>query len=101
MNFCVQNNFFTQKSKFSKIKIIEYICNEFSVMEKKTPASALQELCDQEKVAKLTSEYIPQESDPNVPIFTYAVEAFGIFAKGSGRSKQLAKHDACANLISK
>lgn len=71
----------------------------FRAMEEKTPTSALQELCDQEKVPKPTFECIPHEDDPKM--FVYIVEAFNIFTKGSGRSKQLAKHDACANLISK
>lgn len=68
-------------------------------MAEKTPVSTLQELCIQEKVRVPMFESIPHGSDAKM--FAFAVEAFGIFSKGSGRSKQEAKHDACANLISK
>lgn len=68
-------------------------------MEDKTPASALNELCDQERVPKPVFECIPHESDPKM--FVYIVGAFDIYTKGDGRSKQQAKHNACANLISK
>lgn len=68
-------------------------------MTEKTPVSALQELCSQEKVSAPMFDCIPHESDPKM--FAYVVEAFGIFAKGSGRSKRDAKHDSAANLMSK
>lgn len=68
-------------------------------MTDKTPVSALQELCAQEKVPAPMFESILNESDPKM--FSFVVEAFDMFAKGIGRSKQEAKHDACANLIGK
>lgn len=43
-------------------------------------------------------ETIPHETDPK--LFKFIVEAFGLFAHGSGRSKREAKHNASANLIS-
>lgn len=68
-------------------------------MSEKTPVSVLQELCIQEHGHVPMYESIPHESDPKM--FTFVVEAFGLFAQGSGRSKREAKHDASANLISK
>lgn len=68
-------------------------------MTEKTPVSALQELCIQERESVPMFECIPHESDPKM--FAYVVEAFNMMAKGSGRNKREAKHDACANLMSK
>lgn len=68
-------------------------------MSEKTPVSVLQELCIQEKSSVPMYESIAHPSDPKM--FAFVVEAFGIFAKGSGRSKREARHDASANLISK
>lgn len=68
-------------------------------MSEKTPVSVLQELCIQENGSVPMYESIQHESDPKM--FTFVVEAFSLFAKGSGRSKREAKHDASANLISK
>lgn len=68
-------------------------------MTQKTPVSALLELCAQEKVSVPEFESFPHNSDPKM--FACIVEAFGIFAKGCGRSKREAKHDASAKLFSK
>lgn len=68
-------------------------------MTEKTPVSALTELCNQERVPVPMFESIPHENDPKM--FSFIVEAFGIYAKGSGRNKRDAKHDACANLLGK
>lgn len=67
-------------------------------MSEKTPVSVLQELCIQENGSVPMYESHPHESDPKM--FTFIVEAFDFIAKGSGRSKREAKHDASANLIS-
>lgn len=67
-------------------------------MSEKTPVSVLQELCIQEHEHVPMYESIPHESDAKM--FTFVVQAFGMFAQGSGRSKREAKHDASANLIS-
>lgn len=67
-------------------------------MSEKTPVSVLQELCIQENRSVPMYESIQHETDPKM--FTFVVEAFDLFAKGSGRSKREAKHDASANLIS-
>lgn len=42
-------------------------------------------------------ESVPHPSDPKM--FSYRVEAFNLFAQGSGRSKKEAKHEASENLI--
>lgn len=68
-------------------------------MTEKTPASALKELCNQGKVSEPMFESIPHESDPKM--FAYVVGAFDMFAKGSGRTKREARHNACANLMGK
>lgn len=68
-------------------------------MTEKTPVSALTELCNQERVSTPMFESIPHESDSRM--FTFVVEAFNIYAKGSGRNKREARHDACANLLGK
>lgn len=68
-------------------------------MDVKTPASLLQELCVQENNSSPMYESVPHEKDPKM--FSYVVEAFGYFAKGNGRSKKEAKHEASAKLISK
>lgn len=67
-------------------------------MTEKTPVSVLQELCIQEKGSVPMYEAVPHETDSKM--FKFVVEAFGLFAQGSGRSKREAKHDASANLIS-
>lgn len=66
-------------------------------MSEETPVSVLQELCIQEKGPVPMYESMPHESDPKM--FKFVVEAFGLFAEGSGRSKREAKHEASANLI--
>lgn len=66
-------------------------------MTEKTPVSLLQELCIQEGSSVPMYESIQHESDPKM--FTFLVEAFGCYAKGSGRSKREAKHDASSKLI--
>lgn len=63
----------------------------------KTPVTILHELCIRER--HFTAfEDIPHGTDPKQ--FSCIATAFGLSAKGSGRSKKEAKHDACANLIS-
>lgn len=66
-------------------------------MTEKTPVSVLQELCIQEHGSAPIYESVPHESDPKM--FTFYVEAFGLVAEGSGRSKREAKHEASANII--
>lgn len=68
-------------------------------MAEKTPVSVLQELCVQENESVPMYEPIQHESDPKM--FAYVVGAFGFLAKGSGRSKREAKHEASANLLGK
>lgn len=67
-------------------------------MPEKTPTSILSEFCAQKK---LTPEYniIDEETNPNVPIFTFAVQVLNYMAKSSGRSKSDAKHAASQALI--
>ncbi|XP_031621587.1 uncharacterized protein LOC116339698 [Contarinia nasturtii] len=67
-------------------------------MSEKTPVSVLQELCVQDNGSAPIYESIPHETDPKM--FSFIVSAFGLYAKGSGRSKREAKHDASAQLIS-
>lgn len=67
-------------------------------MAEKTPVSVLQELCIQEKSSVPIYEPIDHD-DPRM--FAFVVCAFDLYAEGSGRSKREARHDACANLISK
>lgn len=68
-------------------------------MAEKTPVSVLQELCVQENESVPMYENIPHESDPKM--FSCVVQSFGYYAKGSGRSKREAKHEASANLLGK
>lgn len=68
-------------------------------MAEKTPVSVLQELCVQENESVPMYEPLAHESDPKM--FSYIVQAFGCYAKGSGRSKREAKHEASANLLGK
>lgn len=68
-------------------------------MTEKTPVSVLQELCVQENVSVPMYENIAHETDPKM--FSYLVSAFGCIARGSGRSKREAKHEASANLLGK
>lgn len=67
-------------------------------MTEKTPTSILSEFCVQNKVTPLYNP-VSQESDPRVPIFTISVTVLDYVAKGSGRSKADAKHDASQKLI--
>lgn len=64
----------------------------------KTPITILNELCVQ-KGEVLIYDDVPHETNPKM--FACKVEAFNLVAIGSGRSKKLAKHEACANLIGK
>lgn len=64
----------------------------------KTPISILNELCMQSGEV-LIYEDVPHETNPKM--FACKVEAFNLFAIGSGRSKKLAKHYACEALIGK
>lgn len=68
-------------------------------MAEKTPVSVLQELCIQEGESVPMYDLTHEESDGKN--FTYIVNAFDMYAKGSGRSKREAKHEASAKLISK
>ncbi|XP_031617131.1 interferon-inducible double-stranded RNA-dependent protein kinase activator A homolog A-like [Contarinia nasturtii] len=65
------------------------------IMEK-TPVAQLQELCTMENEV-VTYECLPAETDRKM--FSCLVSAFDVVARGSGQSKQEAKHDASANLI--
>lgn len=67
-----------------------------AVPKEKTPITILNELCMQEKEV-LIHESVPHETNPKM--FSCKVEAFGISAIGSARSKKLAQHEACENLI--
>lgn len=62
----------------------------------KTPISILNELCVQEGEV-LVHDNVPHETNPKM--FACKVEAFDLFAIGTGRSKKIAKHDACVRLI--
>lgn len=64
----------------------------------KSPVSMLKELCDRER-GILTHEFLPYEL--NASTFICVVNAFDMSAKGEGRTKKLAKHKACENLLSK
>lgn len=64
----------------------------------KSPVSTLKELCDQEK-GVLMHEFLPFEL--NAKTFICEVNAFDVFAKGEGRTKKMAKHKACENLLCK
>lgn len=68
-------------------------------MAEKTPVSVLQELCIQEGESVPMYDLAHEESDGKN--FAYIVNAFDMYAKGSGRSKREAKHEASAKLISK
>lgn len=68
-------------------------------MAEKTPVSVLQELCIQEGKSVPMYDLTHEETDGKN--FTYIVYAFDMYAKGSGRSKREAKHEASAKLISK
>lgn len=67
-------------------------------MDEKTPVSALQEFCIKEGESVPMYDLIHEESDGKN--FTYVVNAFDMLAKGSGRSKREAKHEASAKLMS-
>lgn len=58
----------------------------------------LKELCDREK-GVLMHEFLPYEL--NAISFICVVSAFDVFARGEGRTKKLAKHKACENLLCK
>lgn len=64
----------------------------------KTPTSLLYELGAKENKLVIF-ESVPHETDPKM--FSCLVNAFDMVCKGSGRSKQDAKHEASANLIGK
>lgn len=64
----------------------------------KSPVSLLKELCDREK-GVFMHEFLPYE--PNATTFICVVNAFDVFAKGEGRTKQVAKHQACKTLLCK
>lgn len=62
----------------------------------KSPVSMLKELCDRRR-GILMHEYLPYES--NAENFVCVVNAFDMSAQGEGRTKKLAKHKACENLL--
>lgn len=66
-----------------------------SVLDK-TPASMLKELCDHENFELRLDQFT---YETNLQMFICHVTAFSVSAKGSGRSKQEAKQEACANVI--
>lgn len=67
------------------------------MVDSKTPVSLLHEFCDQQE-AKHPQYEIYQRNE--IPIeFECFVNAFGKFAKGTGRSKSDAKHAACIELL--
>lgn len=70
-------------------------------MTTKTPTSVLTEFCAQKKVTAPQFELVPEETEPNKPLFTIVVAGFNLIAKGSGRSKSEAKHAASESLLSK
>lgn len=62
----------------------------------KTPVATLHEFCVQ------NGEILVLEKEPhkiNPKMFSYIATAFDFSARGSGRSKKEAQHDASANLI--
>lgn len=61
-----------------------------------TPTALLHEMCMQNGEI-FYPEYVPHETDPK--LFSCIVNAFGLTARGSGRSKKEAKHDASRNLL--
>lgn len=62
----------------------------------KTPITILNELCVQEGEV-LVHDNVPHETNPKM--FACKVDAFNMCAIGTGRSKKIAKHDACEKLI--
>lgn len=70
-------------------------------MAEKTPVSVLHELCIQQGHGAPCYEAIAADEDETIKTFACIVSAFDMVAKGSGRSKREAKHEASANLISK
>lgn len=69
------------------------------ISSEKTPISALNELCMQNDQFLRIEEDGPTSRNPKT--FFCIANAFHLSAKGSGRSKKEAEHDACANLIGK
>lgn len=65
-------------------------------MAEKTPTSVLLEFCN---LCKVTPLYNTVSQDSAVPIFTISVAALSYVAKGTGRTKADAKHDASQKLI--
>lgn len=63
----------------------------------KTPITVLNELCMQAGEPLIYDDNVPHETNPKM--FACKVEAFNLSAIGSGRSKKLAKHEACEMLI--
>ncbi|XP_059610598.1 RISC-loading complex subunit tarbp2 [Phlebotomus argentipes] len=66
-------------------------------MAQKTPVTLLQELCTKNNVTVPFYEEAPSEEDK---MFTIRVQACELWAEGSARSKQEAKHEAARNLLS-
>lgn len=60
--------------------------------------SMLKELCDRKK-GILRHEFLPYEL--NASTFVCVANAFDMFAQGEGRTKRMAKHKACENLLCK
>lgn len=67
--------------------------------ESKTPITTLQELCMKRKSALPYYDLIADGTDDPLKIFAYSVDVFGQTAKGMGKSKKDAKHEAAINIL--
>ncbi|XP_055320530.1 uncharacterized protein LOC129577462 [Sitodiplosis mosellana] len=65
----------------------------------KTPVAALHEFCVQNDEVLMFDENVQHKTD--LKMFSCIATAFDLYARGSGRSKKEAKHDASAKLIAK
>lgn len=65
----------------------------------KAPVSVIQELCVKKRTGAPFYDLIEDGSDPETKMFAYSVELFGQTAKGKGKSKKDAKHEAAVNMI--
>ncbi|XP_055317092.1 uncharacterized protein LOC129576291 [Sitodiplosis mosellana] len=63
----------------------------------KTPIATLHEFCMQNEEILMFDENVPHATDPKM--FSCVATAFDLSAIGSGRSKKVARHEACAELI--
>lgn len=67
----------------------------------KTPISFLNELCSKYKTNPPFFKILQHEDANSIGSFECIAWAFGKSAKGTGFSKQKAKHDSCSQLLSK